>query len=228
MRRILLILALLIPSALLAQREYSPKFYLGAKGGATLSRMTFSPGVHQKMVQGVTMGVSAKYVEENIFGLLAEVNITQRGWKEDFERDLAPEFDYSRKLTYIQIPFMTHIYFGSDRFKGFINLGPEFGYMIGDKISANFEYNNLKDIPGFPTTMRTNEQMSMDIEHKFDYGIAAGAGMEFIVKRKHSFQLEGRFYYGLGNIFNDSKRDFFSASRGMSIEITLGYMIRVK
>lgn len=228
MRRILLILALLIPSALLAQREYSPKFYLGAKGGATLSRMTFSPGVHQKMVQGVTMGVSAKYVEENIFGLLAEVNITQRGWKEDFERDLAPEFDYSRKLTYIQIPFMTHIYFGSDRFKGFINLGPEFGYMIGDKISANFEYNNLKDIPGFPTTMRTNEQMSMDIERKFDYGIAAGAGMEFIVKRKHSFQLEGRFYYGLGNIFNDSKRDFFSASRGMSIEITLGYMIRVK
>lgn len=228
MRRILLILALLIPSALLAQREYSPKFYLGAKGGATLSRMTFSPGVHQKMVQGVTMGVSAKYVEENIFGLLAEVNITQRGWKEDFERDLAPEFDYSRKLTYIQIPFMTHIYFGSDRFKGFINLGPEFGYMIGDKISANFEYNNIKDIPGFPTTMRTNEQMSMDIERKFDYGIAAGAGMEFIVKRKHSFQLEGRFYYGLGNIFNDSKRDFFSASRGMSIEITLGYMIRVK
>lgn len=228
MRRILLILALLIPSALLAQREYSPKFYLGAKGGATLSRMTFSPGVHQKMVQGVTMGVSAKYVEENIFGLLAEVNITQRGWKEDFERDLAPEFDYSRKLTYIQIPFMTHIYFGSDKFKGFINLGPEFGYMIGDKISANFEYNNIKDIPGFPTTMRTNEQMSMEIERKFDYGIAAGAGMEFIVKRKHSFQLEGRFYYGLGNIFNDSKRDFFSASRGMSIEITLGYMIRVK
>lgn len=228
MRRILLILALLIPSALLAQREYSPKFYLGAKGGATLSRMTFSPGVHQKMVQGVTMGVSAKYVEENIFGLLAEVNITQRGWKEDFERDLAPEFDYSRKLTYIQIPFMTHIYFGSDKFKGFINLGPEFGYLIGDKISANFEYNNLKDIPGFPTTMRTNEQMSMEIERKFDYGIAAGAGMEFIVKRKHSFQLEGRFYYGLGNIFNDSKRDFFSASRGMSIEITLGYMIRVK
>ncbi len=228
MRRILLILALLIPSALLAQREYSPKFYLGAKGGATLSRMTFSPGVHQKMVQGVTMGVSAKYVEENIFGLLAEVNVTQRGWKEDFERDLAPEFDYSRKLTYIQIPFMTHIYFGTDKFKGFINLGPEFGYMIGDKISANFEYNNIKDIPGFPTTMRTNEQMSMEIERKFDYGIAAGAGMEFIVKRKHSLQLEGRFYYGLGNIFNDSKRDFFSASRGMSIEITLGYMIRVK
>ncbi|MDE6765573.1 MAG: PorT family protein [Duncaniella sp.] len=228
MRRILLILALLIPSALLAQREYSPKFYLGAKGGATLSRMTFSPGVHQKMVQGVTMGVSAKYVEENIFGLLAEVNVTQRGWKEDFERDLAPEFDYSRKLTYIQIPFMTHIYFGADKFKGFINLGPEFGYMLGDKISANFEYNNLKDIPGFPTTMRTNEQMSMEIERKFDYGIAAGAGMEFIVKRKHSLQLEGRFYYGLGNIFNDSKRDFFSASRGMSIEITLGYMIRVK
>ena len=40
--------------------------------------------------------------------------------------------------------------------------------------------------------------------------------------------LEGRFYYGLGNIFHSAKKDVFSASRGMSIELTLGYMIRVR
>lgn len=228
MRRLVLILLFILPLVAAAQREYSPKFYLGGKGGATMSRMTFSPGVHQKMVQGVTFGIAARYTEEKVFGLIAELNVTQRGWKEDFVRDLAPEFEYSRKLTYIQIPFMTHIYFGSDSFKGFINLGPEFGYMIGDKISANFDYKNIDNIPGFPTTMRTNRQLSMGIERKFDYGIAAGVGMEFIVGRRHSFMLEGRYYYGLGNIFNDSKRDFFSASRGMSIEVTLGYLIRVR
>ncbi len=228
MRRIILSLLLLLPLAALAQREYSPKFYLGGKGGTTMSRMTFSPGVHQQMIQGMTLGVTARYTEENIFGLIAEVNVTQRGWKEDFARDLAPEFEYSRQLTYIQIPFMTHIYFGSEKFKGFINLGPEFGYMIGDRISANFNYKDIDGISGFPTSLRTNEQMSMAIERKFDYGIAAGAGIEFIVGRRHSFMLEGRYYYGLGNIFNDSKRDYFSASRGMSIEITLGYMIRVR
>ncbi len=227
-RRLLIPLLLLLPLAVMAQREYSPKFYIGGKGGATLSKMTFSPGVHQKMVQGVTMGVQAIYTEEKIFGLLAEINLTQRGWKEDFERDLAPEFEYSRRLTYIQIPFMTHIYFGSDKFQGFINLGPEFGYMIGSKITANFDYWNIADIPSLPTTMRTNEQLSKEIEKKFDYGIAAGVGMKFTVARRHTFMLEGRYYYGLGNIFKDSKRDFFSASRGMSIEVTLGYLIRVR
>ena len=228
MRRVLVLLCCLLPLALFAQREYSPKFYIGGKAGATMSKMTFSPGVHQKMVQGNTIGVSAIYTEEAIFGLLAEINITQRGWKEDFVRDLVPQFEYSRQLTYIQIPFMTHIYFGSDKFKGFINLGPEAGFLIGDKIKANFDYKNLPSVPDFPTSLRTNEQLSKKIERKFDYGIAAGAGMELILKKRHAIMLEGRFYYGLGNIFKDSKRDYFSASRGMSIEITLGYLFRVK
>ena len=52
--------------------------------------------------------------------------------------------------------------------------------------------------------------------------------MEFIVKRRHSFMLEGRYYFGLGNIYKDSKRDFFSASRNQSIEVTLKYMFRVR
>lgn len=68
----------------------------------------------------------------------------------------------------------------------------------------------------------------MEVQNKFDYGIAAGVGVEWILKRKHSFFLEGRYYYGLGNIYKATKRDFFAASRGMSIEITLGYMIRVR
>ncbi len=63
---IFLIASVVCPSMLMAQREYSPKFYLGGKGGATLSKMTFSPGVHQKMVQGVTFGLTARYTEEKM------------------------------------------------------------------------------------------------------------------------------------------------------------------
>ncbi len=193
-----------------------------------MSKMSFSPEVHQKFTKGLTMGVTARYTEEKIFGLIAEINLTQRGWEEDFARDEAPDFSYTRTLTYIQVPLLTHIYFGSKKFRGFVNLGPEFGYMIGNSIDANFDYNNYSSIQGFPQGYRTNEQLKMEIENKFDYGIAAGIGIEWILKRKHSFFLEGRYYYGLGNIFNATKRDFFAASRGMSIEITLGYMIRIK
>lgn len=222
------ILAFFLPTVALAQREYSPNFAIGGKGGVTMSKMSFSPEVHQKFTNGITMGVAARYTEEKFFGLIAELNLTQRGWAEDFAEDEAPQFSYSRTLTYIQVPLLTHIYFGSKKFRGFINLGPEFGYMIGSSISANFDYKNYASIEDFPQGYRTNEQLNMEVQNKFDYGIAVGAGVEWILKRKHSFFLEGRYYYGLGNIYKATKRDFFAASRGMSIEITLGYMIRVR
>lgn len=228
MRRLLIVIAAItVAFAADAQRTYSPDFALGAKAGATLSRMSFSPNVEQKFKSGMMAGLIARYTEENHFGLIGEINFEQRGWTENFEEQ-ADKFSYSRTLTYIQIPLLTHIYFGSDKCRFFINLGPEFGYMISDGISADFDYRAIASIPDFPRGNRTNEQLDMEVKTRFDYGISAGLGLEFIVGRRHSMLLEGRYYYGLGNIFPSSKRDYFSASRGMSIEITLGYMFRIR
>ena len=218
----------LFPAAVMGQREYSPNFAVGVKGGATLSTVSFSPEVHQKMTQGLTMGLAARYTEEKFFGLIAEINFTQRGWAEDFVEDEAPQFSYSRTFNYISIPLLTHIYFGSPKVKGFVNLGPEVSFMLSNSIKANFDYEDYKSIPDFPQGYRNNEQLNKKIDRTFDYGIAGGVGVEFLIKRRHSLMLEGRYYFGLGNIFNDSKRDYFAASRNQSIEITLKYMIRVR
>jgi len=223
---LLFVAAALLPA--MAQREYAPNFSLGVKGGATLSNMAFSPEVHQKMIQGFTGGIVARYHEEKLFGLIGEVNITQRGWSEDFARDEAPQFSYSRRLTYVQIPLMTHIYFGPKRVKFFFNLGPEFGFMIGDKITANFDYNDYGNVEDFPQGYRTNEQLGKEVENRFDYGISGGAGIEIFVTPRNSLLLEGRYYFGLGNIFHATKRDYFSASRTQSIGITLAYLFRVR
>ena len=51
---------------------------------------------------------------------------------------------------------------------------------------------------------------------------------EFILKNKHSFLLEGRYYFGIGNVFGSSKSDHFGKSNGSSITVTLGYMFRLK
>ncbi|MCH5345671.1 MAG: PorT family protein [Muribaculaceae bacterium] len=208
-----------------AQRTYDPNFALGVKGGATFGLMSFSPSPKQTFLPGITFGVTARYMEENHFGLIAEVNLTQRGWRENFEG--AP-FSYSRSLTYIQIPLLTHIYFGSRHVKGFFNLGPEVGYMIGSKINADFDYNSISTIPGFPSANRVTEQMAMKVANHFDYGIAAGVGIELVAGSRNSFYLEGRYYYGLGNIFPAAKKDYFSASRAMAIEATIGYSFRLR
>lgn len=220
-------LILLLSASLcgVAQRSYEPQFSIGGKAGATLSKMAFTPGVEQTMNPGMTMGLVARYTEERFFGLIGELKIEQRGWKEVFDETA---FSYHRTLTYVQLPLLTHIYFGSDRFKGFINLGPSVGYMISSKASANFDYNDPASVEGFPIANRHVNQMVMPVKNRFDYGILGGAGVELTIKKRHSIMLEGRYYYGLGNIFSAKKRDEFSASRGNSIEITLGYMFRIK
>ena len=207
-----------------AQRYYEPKFYLGAKGGATMSSVAFTPHVKQSLRPGMLMGITARYTEEKIFGLIGELNIEQRGWKENFEG--AP-FSYNRALTYISLPVMSHIYFGSDKIKGFVNLGASVSYMVSDKINSDFDYANATSIAGFPAH-RSVDQMALDVKNRFDYGITGGAGMEFIIRKKHSIILEGRYYFGLGSIFPSSKKDEFSASRCTSIQISLGYMFRVR
>lgn len=226
MRRIVLLLTVFLGiMGAKAQTHYIPHVWVGGHAGMTMSEMSFSPSVRQSMVQGMTAGLSFRYAEERHVGLIAELNISQRGWKEDFEG--AP-FSYSRRLTYMELPVLTHIFFGSPKFKGFFNLGPVVGYMIGDNINSDFNYAHPDQVPGFPLTNRSTEQMAMEIKNKFDYGITAGAGCEFVVKRRHAFTLEARYYFGLGNIYPSSKKDTFSASRGTSIMVTLGYMFRLK
>lgn len=216
---------LTVTIALSAQTHYIPHVWVGAHGGMTLSEIAFSPSVRKTFNEGFTGGVSFRFAEERHVGLLAELNIVQRGWKENFEED---DFEYNRQLTYVSLPIMTHIFFGSRVVKFFVNLGPEVCYMIGERINSNFDYKNPNSVPGFPTHNRSTEQMGMEIKNRFDYGISGGLGAEFVIKKRHSIYVEGRYYFGLGNIYSASKKDTFSASRHSSIMVTLGYHLRIK
>ena len=216
-----LLIALAVCAAISAQHRYSPNLTLGAKGGLALSEMSFSPSVRQTFRPGFTLGFVARYTEEKHFGVIAELLLSQKGWNENF--DGAP-YRYGRTLTYVELPILTHIFFGSKRMKGFFNLGPQIGYMISDKKSTNLTPDqDLTEL----VSSRPTEHMWMDVSHKFDYGITAGLGGEFRLTPKQSVMLEGRFYFGLGNIFPDGKSDAYSASRSLSIQVAASYLFRV-
>lgn len=215
-----LIIAAMVALCAGAETHYKPHISIGARGGATLSEVTFSPAVKELWTPGTTGALMFRYTEEKLFGFIVELGWVQRGWGEDFEG--AP-LNYSRRLTYLDVPFMTHIYFGSRRFKGFVNLGPEVSYLLSSSIKSNFDYTNPLSDPNFPTKNRYTDQLAMDITNRMDYGICGGIGCEFYLAPRHSVLLEGRYYFGLGNIFPSSKADVFGASRPMSIEISLGY-----
>lgn len=223
----LIIFLMLLPMSVVAQTHYIPHIFAGGHAGVTMSNIAFSPGVEQSMLMGTTFGASFTYAEERHVGLKFEVNFSQRGWKENFE-EYNDQFNYSRQLSYVSVPIMTHIFFGPRKVKFFFDLGPEFGYMISEKIDANFDYKNPASVPGFPTRNRRLEQMYLDVKNKFDYGITAGLGIQFLINRKNILQLEGRYYFGLGNIYSATKKDIFGASRNQSIVVTIGYLYRLK
>ena len=225
MRLITFILSLLVVCMAHAQTHYEGSISVGGKAGATLSRVNFNPTVQQTMLPGMTAGVMFRYIEEKNFGLIAELNMTQRGWKENFEES---EYNYSHRFTYLELPIMTHIFFGNQRVKGFFNLGPELNVMLGDGISSNFDYQEAAGLDYFIQDTRHIEQMTLDINNRFDYGICAGAGMEINLNPKHSLLIEGRFYYGLTDVFPNHKTDIFSSSNSMTINLTLGYFYRLK
>lgn len=199
---------------------------VGAKGGMSLSRINFQPSVSQKLIGGMVLGATVRYIQENHFGLIAELNLEQRGWKENFKP--LEDYDFSRQFTYLQLPLLTHIYFGSDKARFFFNAGPEIGIMIGEKTSSNFDYKQPESIEELANSYRKLEQFSLPVHRKFDYGISAGLGMEVTIATKHSINLEGRFYYGLNDVFKNHKTDPFQGSSSMSIMVTLGYNIRIK
>ncbi len=67
----------------------------------------------------------------------------------------------------------------------------------------------------------------MAVENRVDYGIAGGVGLEFSHPKVGHFMLEGRYYYGLGNLYGNTKRDYFAISNQQSIVVKLSYLFDV-
>ncbi|MCH5227518.1 MAG: PorT family protein [Muribaculaceae bacterium] len=188
------------------------------------SRVFFNPHVKQGFQPGVTAGIMVRYIEENHFGLIGELNFAQRGWKENFE---GKPFQYSRDLDFIDLCFLAHVFFGR-RGRFFFNAGPQVGYYLGEHVKSNFDPYSISKIPDFPITNRINQQMVEPTNIKIDYGISAGIGGEFNINRRNSIFVEGRFYFGLANIFSTKRADYFNASNQMTLSATIGYWFRVK
>ena len=207
-----------------SQTHYQSNVAIGLKGGMDFSEVFFNPHVKQTFQPGYTAGIMVRYIEENHFGLIGELNFAQRGWNENFEDD---PFQYSRDLDYIDLCFLAHIFFGR-RGRFFFNAGPQVGYYLGEHIKSNFDPFDISHISGFPTINRINQQMVEPINIKIDYGISAGLGGEFNINRRNSICVECRFYFGLANIFSTKRADYFNASNQMSLSATIGYWFRVK
>ena len=223
---------------------------IGFNGGYVLSNVDFMPKVPQGFLGGMTGGMTVRYTCEKYFksicAVVAEVNYAQIGWKEDIldmkdqpvalHTDPSQTLRYSRKMNYVQVPVFARLGWGRERngFQAFFQVGPQFGIYLSDKTETNFDVRN----PAYNPTSKDYQysgkrashvvaQDTMAVENKFDYGIAVGLGLEYSNRHAGHFLIDARYYYGLGNIYGNTKRDFFGRSNFGNIVIKFTYLFDI-
>jgi len=208
MRKLIISSLIAISFSLSAQvRLDKPEMYIGANVGVTESMVMFNPAVTQSFLMGLNGGFVFRYIAEKNVGMQAELNFSQRGWKE-------ANGLYSRQLNYIELPFLTHIYVGRKN-RVFFNIGPKISYLISEKVLAN------------SSAVTTDLQHITSIQHPFDYGLCTGLGLLFNIGG-NIYQLDTRANYSLSDVFNDQKKDYFANSNNFNLSVNLAWLLKVK
>lgn len=213
--------------------EPRSNFSVGVNGGINLNSTSFTPTIKQNSLMGITGGLTARYISEKYFAMICgtqvELNFSQRGWDELFEipgdngemvED--PTQTYTRKMTYIDIPFLAHLAFGNERgLQFFLNLGPQVGFLIGES-----ETIDGVDMDRLSSTQKA--VYGVKIQNKFDYGIVGGGGVELRTKKAGSFIVEGRYYFALSDFYKTAKKDYFARAAHGTISVKLTYLFDLK
>lgn len=219
-------------SAMAQIGEQRQNLSVGFNAGANINSVSFTPRIKQNSMTGITGGLTARYISEKYFamicGVQVELNFSQRGWDELFEtldennqtvKD--PSRSYTRNMTYVDIPFLAHLAFGKDKgVQFFVNAGPQISFLIGESEDINVDMNNL--------TNTQKEIYDHKIPNKFDYGIAAGGGLELRTRKAGNFLVEGRYYFALSDFVSTTKKDYFSRAAHGTITVKLTYLFDLK
>lgn len=212
-------------------------FSVGFNGGVNLNSVSFTPSIKQNSLMGITGGLTARYISEKYFAMICgaqvELNVSQRGWDQLFEiqtldangyevTEKDPTKSYTRKMTYVDIPFLAHLAFGRDRgVQFFLNLGPQIGFLISE--SETMEGIDMNELSSTQKAVYGTK-----IQNKFDYGIAGGGGLELRTKRAGNFLVEGRYYFALSDFYKTTKKDYFARAAHGTITIKFTYLFDLK
>ena len=192
------------------------EMYIGVHGGMLASTMIWQPNVSGTALHfSGNGGAVFRYNNTKYCGVQVELNYMQRGWHEKINSTTGTDNGvYFRRLDYLELPFLMHIYFGNQYWRGFLNAGPQAGYCLHDLSSGP---RNLTDTAQYGA-----------VYYPFDWGIAAGLGLYYRSYKAGVFQLEARFNYSLSDLFDHRQTAYFNQSHAMNISVNIGYLWEIK
>ena len=197
------------------QASFSQSVSLGVRGGMTASRFIFVPSVRLRLHTGPVVGISARYDVERGASLQAELNYRRGGWQERYD---SLQTHYSRHLDYLELPLLTHLYLNAGGIRFFLNAGPFLGYLLGESATSAGEAN----MSSLDTTRH-----GIAARDRLFWGLGGGPGISFPLGGRQRIELEGRFVYGLGNLWSSKRGSTYVQSSEMYFGATMNYFFRL-
>lgn len=206
----------LINSATAQTSKQSLRVQVGVAGGVSANKVLFNPAVDQKLLLAPSSGLIVRVNEESTgtlkVGLQAEASYIRLGWEEKF--DEKPDNAYRRTFDCVTIPLLTHIKIRQRGLYAFLNLGPQFGFIIAEKtVKQGSDFTELQQ-----------RRYAQGLHGRFEWGLAGGPGFGFDAGRLGAFELEGRLYYGFHDLLNNRQQDPHGRSSNLTFGVKLNYL----
>lgn len=206
----------LINSATAQTSKQSLRVQVGVAGGVSSNKVLFNPAVDQKLLLAPSSGLIVRVNEESTgtlkVGLQAEASYIRLGWEEKF--DEKPDNAYRRTFDCVTIPLLTHIKIRQRGLYAFLNLGPQFGFIIAEKtVKQGSDFTELQQ-----------RRYAQGLHGRFEWGLAGGPGFGFDAGRLGAFELEGRLYYGFHDLLNNRQQDPHGRSSNLTLGVKLNYL----
>ncbi|HVI46903.1 MAG TPA: porin family protein [Chitinophaga sp.] len=220
MKRKCLFLSGLLFGLLTIQTQAQGQFEVGITGGYNKNYVHTSAGARTfakyDSRSGFVVGIPVRYTFNNWLAVQAEPSYIQKNYR--YERSNFFDGIYQNNTnSYVQLPLMAHFSFGGDKLKGFFNAGGYGAYWVNGRIKGTmaniFDAGDpIPDDKPIDNYFQLNKPYNYNEKYAFDsrrdrrmeFGLLAGAGVEYLLSQRFRFFVEGRYYYSL----TDQQKDY--------------------
>lgn len=189
--------------ALLAvTKSVSAQHTIALTGGGGMTNARLYPAQEMRSIWGVvTGGVSWRYytAERFVGGIGADLEYLQRGFcysPDAYRHEDKKDYNYyTRKVNSLVLPIMwqPHFYL----FKNHVRIYLEAGITLTCNLSATYK-NEVTNTAG-------DYKFKQIRDNRFEYGLAGGGGIDFLVKRVE-FGFRARYYFGYSDLMRNRNK----------------------
>lgn len=154
-----------------------------------------------KDASGISMGIMGQYQLNDWFAVRADLNYTQKNYKQ-YRTGKASLENYTHHNSYVQLPVMGNFSFGSERIRGFLNLGVYGAYWTGGSLSGTTTeilFGDVLNDPEFEASAPVDQSYDFNSirDNRIEMGAVCGLGAEYRFNKHWAVQAELRLYYSL-------------------------------